>query len=1019
MRRQIFALIASALTVSGTSIFTSSEPSMPGGSSIASARSVITDSVITEDVTVGGAAGGGAAANSCVTCHAGIEEIHPGYRLTCVDCHGGDPNQETKDKAHVLPKRKVHGDERVLPANYDLPYQRFLNPSNLRVAEEICGDCHEHAISDTIKSLHGTTAGHLGDGFYDKGLVDSKIPTYSIFPVKDTDGEIPEHAISETQQVPPFKRSGARDRIETQYSDLPRKACMHCHLYSEGRAVDGRLDLDGDYRGEGCAACHVTYADDGKSQSRDRSIDKREPGHPLKHRFTSKIPTDTCTRCHYGDASIGLQYRGLAMLVPGMPAGPGIKGTTDTLKNGMFYIKDPLMTPPDAHHAAGMHCIDCHTISDTMGDGNIYPQMDHAVEIECSDCHGTLEKVTELITSRGRRITNLDRDDEDFYLTSKITGKKHLVLQIKNIVDPQHHDYNPQAAEAMNEDHGRLECYTCHSGWNVNSYGLHFDRNEQFTQLDLISGESTPGRVAPQQKVFATFNQLRLGFNHEGMIAPYLAAYSTIGSARDKKGEIILHQGTPETHAGLSGVTQVPQQMHTTQRTARTCVECHRSPATYGLGTTNFRLTREFAYGITAARFYSIAVDSKTPRRSSACASLELRHAPLSIGLRTDPVHARATHAYLGCEDGTLTIVDLKNPVMPKIVGSMKDLLHQPKDILAEGDYLFVADGYAGVSIFDLTKPKKPKRIASIPSTDASSLSLAWPWLLVADGAGGLVIMDVSDPAKAHHLSTVDLNGGEASPNEALDVDVLFQYSRLIPSPDPDRLERSDARHIAVVASGLDGVRIIDFTDASHPVILHGGAARKAFSFGRGDIRGVAINTVFDIGSAGRGIPSGEHDYLYVYYSDGGDDSRENYVRVYDITDARKPRRMSRSTPRVLGTGTGRLHLVRTFNAPSLQHNVLVEGAGGIGTLINVSKASTTGVQAGSPWTGVSGLRAMAFEEFAFDRLQDERARPIKDISHDNCRYLDKNEILKVLGTPIPLPKYRADKYGFAIDDKR
>ena len=47
------------------------------------------------------------------------------------------------------------------------------------------------------------------------------------------------------------------------------------------------------------------------------------------------------------------------------------------------------MTPPDVHHQRGMHCIDCHTLADTMGDGNLYPNMDYAVEIECTSCHGT------------------------------------------------------------------------------------------------------------------------------------------------------------------------------------------------------------------------------------------------------------------------------------------------------------------------------------------------------------------------------------------------------------------------------------------------------------------------------------------------------------------------------------------------------------------------------------------------------------------------------------------------------
>ncbi len=193
-------------------------------------------------------------AGTCIDCHAGIESIHPGYQLSCVDCHGGDDTSKTKAEAHIRPARAVPNDERVLPQYYDLPYQRFKNPSNLRVAMEVCGTCHERAVTNLLKSPHATTTGHLGDGFYENGLVKTKKPSYSIFPVKDEDGVIPEHAIASTTQVPGFKSAAPKNRIETHYADLARKACMHCHLYSEGRAVDGRLGLDGDYRGEGCAA---------------------------------------------------------------------------------------------------------------------------------------------------------------------------------------------------------------------------------------------------------------------------------------------------------------------------------------------------------------------------------------------------------------------------------------------------------------------------------------------------------------------------------------------------------------------------------------------------------------------------------------------------------------------------------------------------------------------------------------------------------------------------------------------
>src|SRR5688572_575590 len=106
----------------------------------------------------------------CLACHSGIENIHPGYQLSCVDCHGGDATATDKAKAHVAPSSAVPNDERVLPEKDDLAWQRFRNPSNLRVAGEACAPCHARLVDDVKKSLHGTTAGHLGDGFYENGI---------------------------------------------------------------------------------------------------------------------------------------------------------------------------------------------------------------------------------------------------------------------------------------------------------------------------------------------------------------------------------------------------------------------------------------------------------------------------------------------------------------------------------------------------------------------------------------------------------------------------------------------------------------------------------------------------------------------------------------------------------------------------------------------------------------------------------------------------------------------------------
>ena len=75
----------------------------------------------------------------------------------------------------------------------------------------------------------------------------------------------------------------------------------------------GTNDHPGDYRSSGCTACHVIYANDrdpshsafynaagnlGRSQTADTNIPKNESGHPIKHQFTSQIPTSQCMVCH-------------------------------------------------------------------------------------------------------------------------------------------------------------------------------------------------------------------------------------------------------------------------------------------------------------------------------------------------------------------------------------------------------------------------------------------------------------------------------------------------------------------------------------------------------------------------------------------------------------------------------------------------------------------------------------------------------------------------------------------------
>jgi hypothetical protein len=138
-------------------------------------------------------------------------------------------------------------------------------------------------------------------------------------------------------------------------------------------------------------------------------------------------------------------------------------------------------------------------------------------------------------------------------------------------------------------------------------------------------------------------------------------------------------------------------------------------------------------------------------------------------------------------------------------------------------------------------------------------------------------------------------------------------------------------------------------------------------------------------------------------------------VRAFDLSDPLHPA-AAPGEPRRTGLGTTRLALVRAYNAPFLQQFVLTVGSGGTATFFDASKMPT-GLQVLADVTGVAGMRDLVLEEFAFDRLQDERGRWEKDISHEGCRYLTRDEMLKVLRADVPVDRQAEGRYGRLRDE--
>lgn len=74
----------------------------------------------------------------------------------------------------------------------------------------------------------------------------------------------------------------------------------------------------------------------------------------------------------------------------------------------------------DIHLEKGMHCVDCHFVQDSHGNGNLYNEPRAAIEITCADCHGTTTERADLFTGgpasetsdkAGRDLTNLEGTD--------------------------------------------------------------------------------------------------------------------------------------------------------------------------------------------------------------------------------------------------------------------------------------------------------------------------------------------------------------------------------------------------------------------------------------------------------------------------------------------------------------------------------------------------------------------------------------------------------------------------------
>jgi hypothetical protein len=289
----------------------------------------------------------------CVSCHTKSDHrtMHAtdAVVLGCTDCHGGNatvtsPPGETysaddgkvrqwsasytgaMEKAHVLPRYPDHWKTSANPIRSytwllkeSLEFVRFVNPGDLRVADEACSACHLPIVEANKKSLMANAAMFWGAASYNNGILPYKHSILGEAYTKDgqpaaTDSQITPDAnmtahgiLPKVYPLPSWETTPVADifrvfepggrNIGTLFPEigLPDESGKIQRLEEPGRPdikqsnrgsgtgsrisipvlnitktrlndpfiwMMGTNDNPGDYRSSGCSGCHVVYAND-------------------------------------------------------------------------------------------------------------------------------------------------------------------------------------------------------------------------------------------------------------------------------------------------------------------------------------------------------------------------------------------------------------------------------------------------------------------------------------------------------------------------------------------------------------------------------------------------------------------------------------------------------------------------------------------------------------------------------------------------------------------------------------
>jgi hypothetical protein len=277
----------------------------------------------------------------CLSCHSDLREIsasHPVKAFGCVSCHGGERLSLNPDLAHSTMRGGA-------------------NPSDLSVVQQSCGSslCHSGGVADqrdhiqrVTTSVQSTYAGAIANMLYTFGAEADLTARFGTTATMDD-------RITTSTGVPGLQ---AFDSAQFKNPSIGSFAlnCLTCHM--NARAAAGPEYA----RFTGCAACHSPLTTEDKLGKARNT-----------HKLTTAIPYSQCDTCH----NRGNYDLRTMTFVP----------RTDHPADRVNDYYQPIAQFTRCEYT--LDCVDCHTRTEAMGDGDIHSSKKEIQYIQCRTCHGT------------------------------------------------------------------------------------------------------------------------------------------------------------------------------------------------------------------------------------------------------------------------------------------------------------------------------------------------------------------------------------------------------------------------------------------------------------------------------------------------------------------------------------------------------------------------------------------------------------------------------------------------------